>query len=286
MREKKSIIERQSDVGKFEFKIQYCAGVKFIKDSVSMDPTTSFPCWILSTSPESKKPVLFFVPGTASAVVFTKPSKDFCSHLAKELDCHVIMIIHRRSQHNLYPVPTNEVVRAINYYLNDTESKKINIDRDQVALGGYSSGGLLAIQACYYNLVFKRSPIPIRQLVLFAPVTNIAGNPKRVINKKKQLPVLPGLIADLPSQFIARSISPSHPMISPVNNTPETLKNFPRVIIVVGKDDYILPDIEDFCALLQGDKVRLIKLSDHNHTFPWNDWETAKYIPEALPISL
>jgi len=264
------IFERQSLAGNLDLPqfIDLCKEVTVSNDVVPMSLTTSFPCQTFSVSPKSKKPVLFYVAGTGSAVFYPVPTKNLCSHLAKELDCHVILIINERSVYHLYPEPNNEVIRAINYYLYDDKRHNLNIDREKVALGGYSSGCLLDIQDCLYTLATKKKPIPIRQLVLLAPVTDLSKNVNRETNNK-QLPGIQQIVKDIPENFIAKSISPSHPMISPVKDTLEHLNLLPPVIGVVGENDFLGNDIKTFFDLLPKDKATLIKVPGYNHGFPW-----------------
>ncbi|MFN3234336.1 MAG: alpha/beta hydrolase fold domain-containing protein [Gammaproteobacteria bacterium] len=109
--------------------------------------------------------IFIFVPGTASSVSNHEISKMNASHLSNAIDAPLVLVNHRLAPWNKWPTPFNDVCDAIKYI--HQENKYSNI-----ALSGYSSGGLLVVLAM---LVMMKQGIPISRLFLFSPLLDISG---------------------------------------------------------------------------------------------------------------
>ena len=108
-----------------------------------------------------------------------------------------------------------------------------------------------------------------KSLLLLAPVTSLSANEKRVY-KKGVHELTPEYFNSVADNYIPQSGNAKESIFSPVNCNPEEFKKLPNVTIVVGKNDYLYPDIKAFRKKLVDHKTcQFIEIPGASHMIIW-----------------
>lgn len=285
-------IERQANAGGLEVPIlslQEPDSVDVQNESIRISNTTLIECkQFIPHFPSTH--TLFYIPGSACNAHFPKPTDAECKHLAKELNFKVITIYHRLSPQNQYPIPLNDICSVIDHYFQ--RSEEYQIDRNKVAIGGYSSGALFALMICRACLHHKS--IPFQQILLFAPVTNLneanprpygVEQPSGVDLQQREAPfVTKEFFRSIVSSFVPEKFDPASPLFSLACDDPKAFLHCPPVIIVHGENECFNEDTKRFVVLLKQAKIRhsVLTIAGKNHTFPWHSTEHLRDVSKIV----
>ena len=87
---------------------------------------------------------------------------------AKNASCQIVFVHYRTSDTAPFPAPFQDACSAIKYVWSHAE--ELNVDKDNIALGGDSAGGALAASCCQW--VKECTEIKLRFQMLIYPVTD------------------------------------------------------------------------------------------------------------------
>lgn len=141
---------RQRQLAKFTPRIQAVSGTTVKVHDIGISSYSAIECVVIEPPQKETSHTLFYIPGAASAVFCPHVATLIAENLSVELNCKVIVILHRLSKQNRFPIPVNDITKVINSYL--INAAEYDIDPHNISIGGYSSGGLLSIQIVLNNI--------------------------------------------------------------------------------------------------------------------------------------
>ncbi len=226
--------------------------------SIEASPSSLMEFEIYTPKEKTELNTIFYIPGTASQTIAIQPVRAVLSQISHILGVRVIAIFHDLAPMNKHPIPYNEVCEAINLLLN-----KSDIKLNKIAIGGDSSGGLLAllvaIQAVHRH-------IPFSQILLFAPVVDLQAT-LSLQEKPGQGFGTPKFFKQFVNTYLPTDQKPDSPEVSPYHCRDELLHQLPPVILVSGVEDTIHESIVAFSEKL--DRYHFFALEESNHGFVW-----------------
>jgi acetyl esterase/lipase len=121
-------------------------------------------------------PTLFYIPGTAFIAYENKYTNIFCSHIAEQAKCQVIILYHALAPEYKFPQGYKDVQALFTYFVK-TVPDDYKIDVNKVAISGYSSGGNFAALLAIYA---KEKNIPFNRQILISPVVDLSRTISRL----------------------------------------------------------------------------------------------------------
>ena len=104
-------------------------------------------------SGNKRLPLYLDVHGGGWAVTDPETDDEFCSYMAQNLNIIVISVDYHKSPSYKFPYALNDVAAVVDAMLRD---ESLNIDKQQVAIGGFSAGGNLAFAASQLDILRGR----------------------------------------------------------------------------------------------------------------------------------
>lgn len=92
---------------------------------------------------------------------------EFCSEFSQNFNIIVVSINYSKAPQNPYPGPVDDVAAIADAVINDSA---LRVDKNRVAIGGFSAGGALALAACQ----FPQLRGVIKACCPFYPVTDLS----------------------------------------------------------------------------------------------------------------
>lgn len=229
---------------------------------IKITTTTEIQCYIYEPKDCAieKLNTLFYIPGSASRGYAFQATNALSSNLSARLHCRVITILHRLAPENKHPTPFNDVCEVINHYRN---SAKIHLNH--IAIGGYSSGGLLALQVA---LEAVRVSITFSQLILISPVVNLEATAN--LRKLAGSVMSPEFFRDFLKLYLPDNVGLNFPEVSPFHHPRK--HQLPPINIVVGEEDILYPSIKEFSQSLNREIDCLHSIINKNHYLAWQEF--------------
>jgi acetyl esterase/lipase len=173
--------------------------------------------------------------------ILGRPEVDdfYCAHLAETNGICVVAISHRKAPQWRFPTAVDDVSAII---LSIIDSDSLPIDRSQVVVGGFSTGGTLAL-ACVQTEYLKGR---VKGVVAFSPLTDLSIP---VVDKMSTVPAnsepdrLGKDFAELVQQaYVPPKTNLRDPLLSPIY---AARSNLPRHIYLVGSElDMLFAEVE------------------------------------------
>ena len=232
-------------------------------------------------------PTFFYVPGTAFVAWETAFTHIICSHIAEKANCQVIAIYHRLAPENMFPAGYKDAYRILKAIL-QAPSDAFKLDRHNIALGGYSSGGnlaaLMAIRA-------KEAKLPIHYQALISPMVDLSRS-LTDFEKFKQLRecenqdkvISPEFVNWFINLYVSDNFKPSNPAISPFWQSNTRIKGLPPTDIIFGEYDRFRSDAEAYTEKLRAEDVSVERIifQGEDHSFLWYKMEVIETIAARL----
>lgn len=95
---------------------------------------------------DEKRPLFIFFPGTGFMHELFDENYTIISRIIKNSECHGVMLEHRLSPEFPFPCPHEDATAALCYLLENING--LNIDKERVIIGGFSSGANMAAVLC------------------------------------------------------------------------------------------------------------------------------------------
>ncbi|MES2141378.1 MAG: alpha/beta hydrolase [Pseudomonadota bacterium] len=202
------------------------------------------------------------------------------SHLAEESGCQLIRIEHRLAPEYTCPIGFQDVYTS--YQLIIKYAEQLQIDKDKIAICGFSSGGnfsaLTTIQAV-------KDKLPLALQILISPVTDLSLSLKKFASfeAKDSFP------KKLAHWFIELYLhknkhDPQNPTISPYWSN--DLTNLPPTYILFGEFDRFRSHSEAYANKLANFGVWTHKslFKNENHMMYWNNIRVLETIATQLKM--
>lgn len=191
-------------------------------------------------------PVILYFHGAGWVMGDTKTHDRLVRELATGAKATVVFVDYERSPENRYPVAIEQDYAVTDYVAK--HPKEFNVDASRLAIAGDSVGGNMA--AVVSLLAKERKGPMIKAQLLFYPVTDAAmtdGSYQTFANG----PWLtkPAMVwfwdAYLPNVEARKDVH-----VSPLNATPEQLKDLPSALVITAENDVLRDEGEDYARKL------------------------------------
>ncbi|MGE0108847.1 MAG: alpha/beta hydrolase fold domain-containing protein [Bdellovibrionales bacterium] len=209
----------------------------------------------------SFQPVYIYLPASFVGMnpdIFSVVCKKICALSQKP----VVAFKYPLSPEASLSAQISTTTKAYEKLLTDDGALGLSIDKHQIALGGYSSGGYLALHIAK-NLLTKNIPSPTKLLLPF-PVLDVSdkieGNAKDPIVKKPFIDWL----------FFQPFVNESQP-IGSFSLLSQDFTNFPSMTIITSNWDYSLGHVRRLKEL--NAKAEICNMGDSGHADFWYDPE-------------
>lgn len=243
----------------------------------------------LPNDPDKLYPTLIYIPGTAFVALEENYTNFICSCIAQLTNCQVIAIKHKLApEHNPISI-LNGLYHVIKNLLSEKHSTLLQIDRSRISIGGYSSGGtlavLMAIKAKANGLVFNHQ-------ILISPVTDLS----RTITKNTKYQTFEDQDYVIHEQFVKwfldlylpNSIDRKNPTLSPYWCNSEILKQLSATYLTFGEFDRFRGDAELYAQKLRSINVPVYEcmFSKETHGLLWKNNEVICSVAKQLKCLL
>lgn len=238
---------------------------------------------------ENLNPTYIFIPGTAFIASEEGYTNFICSCITQLSNCQVIVVKPKLAPEYKPISILNELYYVIKNLLNDENSTLLQIDRNKIAIGGYSSGAtlaiLIAIQAKADGIVFNNQ-------VLISPLTDLS----RTISKNSKYQEFEAKDHCIGEEFVEwfldlylpDSINKIDPRISPYWCNPEKLKQLSATYLTFGEFDRFRGDAELYADKLSSINVPVYKIMfpQENHALLWKNNQVICSVAKQLKFLL
>lgn len=204
-----------------------------IKDDFILSDKDSVGIRIYRSDLKKKLPVVYFVHGGGWAAGDLDTHDNVCRYLANKLQAIVVAVNYRRPPEYKFPIPFHDTYLVLKWINSNMGKLRSN---GKLIIMGDSAGGQLVASICLVNANEKK-PIPILAQVLVNPSLNLSkGN--------VSYSVYPYFI----DWYLNENDNRADIRISPL--LAKTVSKVPPAIIVVGENDEIRSDGEEYNAKL------------------------------------
>ena len=243
----------------------------------------------LPNDPDKLYPTLIYIPGTAFVALEKNYTNFICSCIAQLTNCQVISIKHKLAPENKPISILNGLYRVIKKILNNENSTLLQIDRNRISIGGYSSGGnlaiLIAIKALRDGLVFNNQ-------ILISPITDlsrtISKNNKYLEFEDKDYIISKQFVEWFLELYLQKSIDRINPNLSPYWCNTQILKQLSATYLTFGEFDRFRGDAELYAQKLRSINVPVyeIMFPKETHGLLWKNNEVIYSVAKQLKYLL
>ena len=186
---------------------------------------------------KEKRPLFVDIHGGGWALLFPEYDEKINLCILKEMKIKIISIDYPKAPQNPFPIGIEAAYEVIKHYSDNAE--EYGIDRNNMGIGGYSSGGNFATVACI--MANEKKDLKFRYQVLCYPGTDAAEDPYKKPKSEKVLSnedIERFVLCYVPDRKDALS-----PYASPVYATKEQLTGLPpALLILAGVGDPLNPE--------------------------------------------
>jgi len=233
---------------------------------------------------EQRIPTLFYVPGTGFVAAETKFTHVTCTHLCSETKCQVIVINHRLAPEAQFPAGTSDAYNVFKHFAKDAPIR-YSIDREKIAIAGYSSGGniaaLIAIRAI-------KEGIYLRKQILISPIVDLSRSlPGFKAFENRDTDISDAFVHWVVGLYLPPDENPKNPAASPFWKNGSELKGLPSTDIIVAEFDRCRSDSEYYILKLLKEKVPVERFMapQEKHSYLWHNMQVTEKFSERLMIA-
>lgn len=193
---------------------------------------------------ERTLPVFINIHGGGFSLGHASDDDIFMYKIAKNIAIKIISVDYSLAPEAPFPKALNECYEVIKYVYDNYAS--LNIDRDNIFVGGHSAGGNLA--AAISILSNRKKDFKIKSLILDYPPLDIATDSYL---KKQLKEAIPNEVSRIFNQAYCTLDERRNPLVSPLLASDEDLKNFPKTLIITAGLDSLCDEGEKFYKRLK-----------------------------------
>ena len=221
-------------------------------------------------------PTLLYVPATGFNTLVPEFSNAVCSNIVKISGYQVIVIHHRLAPEYPFPVGLQDAYGTMKIIFKNT--KLLKIDKENVRIAGYSSGGTIAVSMA---IMAAKEKITLRDLYLISPVADFT----RSLNDYSDWEAEDTFSENLLRWFIKIAVHDSdkkNPKLSPYWSN--DLSYLPPTFLTYGEYDRTRGDAEGLGNKLakSGIQVGKIVIENATHISFWNNPDIVLHLAELL----
>ena len=213
---------------------------------------------------QEEKPLFVDIHGGGWAFMFPEMDEGINRRILEKTKVKIISIDYPKAPQNPYPTGIEATYEVVKHYSDNAE--KYRIDRDNIGIGGYSSGGNFATVACI--MANERKDLKFKYQILCYPGTDAAEDPYKKPKCKKGLSNK--MIEAVVLSYFTDPEHAKSPHASPVYATKEQLTGLPPVLLILAGDgDPLTPEGQRYRKNLEdaGVCVELHEFKDALHGF-------------------
>jgi len=225
-----------------------------------------------------KRPLYVDIHGGGWALLFPEFDEKINLQILEKTNVRIISMDYPKAPKNPYPAGIEAVYEVIKHYYENAE--EYGIDRSNVGVGGYSSGGNFATVACI--MAKERKDFKIKYQVMCYPGTDAAEG--AYIKPKSEHGITNEDIEAFELCYVEDPKDAKLPYVSPVYATKEQLTGLPpALMIIAGPGDPLSPEDLRYAKNLReaGVPLEQYEFERAYHGFMQNDEPDAE---EAIGI--
>ncbi|XP_076837766.1 arylacetamide deacetylase [Brachyhypopomus gauderio] len=151
------------------------------------------------------------------------PYNDLARQMVTELDAVVVSVEYRLAPPHHFPVPFEDVYRAVKHFLRPGVLDAYGVDLDRVAVSGDSAGGNLAAAVTQQLQLDPEQRVKLKVQALLYPVMQALDLNTPSYQQNQHMPILPRtLMVRFWSQYFSSDLSLFRSMLSNEHNGPDS----------------------------------------------------------------
>ncbi|MBQ9311563.1 MAG: alpha/beta hydrolase [Bacteroidales bacterium] len=212
-----------------------------------------------------KLPCLIYLHGGCWIFGSINSCSRFCMELVKNHRVIVVALDYSLAPTNPYPYALNDIMQCTDYLFE--HAQELNIDADNISLGGDSAGGNMAIVAAVQRK--QKGKKNYASLIAFYPVTKAWNDESISWKTYEKNSGLEGILMDIGNKAYIGEDDKENPEISPAMYKDKDLKELPKTLIVAADRDILKDQGREFYEriLKLGVDARYVLLPYTYHLF-------------------
>lgn len=190
----------------------------------------------------------------------------FCSKVASLLTCKVIDIDYKLAPEYPYPVALHECYDVVKWAF--SHAKELNIDPENIVIGGHSAGGNFTAAICLWANQTKDFNVKLQ--ILDYAYLDAFTDPGEKITETHFFPV--NRARAFNQLYLENDKDKFDPMVSPVFAPEEMLQGLPPALFITAGLDFLCAEEEKYAGMLvdAGVEVKLKRFLNSHHGFTEN----------------
>ncbi|MCJ1441739.1 MAG: hypothetical protein MMC23_002231 [Stictis urceolatum] len=237
----------------------------YLPESSSSSPNSNSSS---SKPPPTLLPIHISIHGSGFSIPSHGTDVEFCRYLSDTTPCAVLDIDHRHGPEDPYPAALEDIVSAVRWAESIADSR--NWDASRISIGGFSSGGALALIASgAMPELYGR----FKAVVAFYPSTNLAQEPGDKPKPKPKKGAVGGVVPVSIRRFfyncyLVAGQDRADPRVSPIYADP---RRFPgSVTIVTCGSDSLLKEARELGEILRGVGKDVVEFEARGQGHAWD----------------
>jgi acetyl esterase len=229
-------------------------------------------------------PTIFYVPGTAFVAKEIAFTDVICSNIAEKSNCQVIVINHRLAPEDQFPHGLDDAYYLLKLIIKSPNSS-FNIDKNKIAIIGYSSGGNFAASMSAFG---KAEGLPIARQILISPLLDLSRSLKDFKEfEDKDTTINEPFVEWFLKLYLPEGINLKTPLLSPFWQEESELRGLPPTDIIFAENDRFRSDSEAYHAKLMQAGVNTYKMvvPGEDHSFLWYNGRVVADIGSRIKIA-
>jgi len=230
-------------------------------------------------------PTLLYVPGNAFVASETDYTHSICCYIAKMSRCQVVVLKHKLAPEYKTPVGLHDIYYTLRLLDSPGIAEGLNIDRNRVAIAGYSSGGNFA---AHMTMRAKGMNLKIVRQILISPVTDLSRSLKGFEKYENGDKVISEqFVKWFLNLYVPNDRDKTDPTLSPHWAEKTQLMGLPPTDIIFGQFDRFRGDAQTYGKKLitQGNRTCLFMFKNENHALLWNNMRVIQAISARLAVA-
>ncbi|CAE6416396.1 unnamed protein product [Rhizoctonia solani] len=213
-------------------------------------------------TPRNGWPVLLYAHGGGLLFGDSSSEISFTTRVCIGVRCVVVSVDYRLAPEHVFPSAFNDVWAALTWVRGEG-AKKLNLDKNRIAVGGYSSGGALAAAVAQQTLL-SDPPIKLVGQAMFMPSLNLTSSydPETWSPSMREYAKVPGLwtrdVLWARDMHTPKKSDQANPIASPLVQTQDdAFKAMAPTWIGVAEMDTLRSDGETYAEMLKNQGVQV-----------------------------
>ena len=220
------------------------------------------------TPKENKEiyPLYINIHGGGFVRPYAKRDTVFCSKIAAHVGCKVIDIDYKLAPEHPFPEGLNECYAIVKCAFEN--AKELNIDTENVILGGHSAGGNFT--AAIALMANKSKDFKLKYQIIDYPFMDAVTDPEDKMLEGDLIP--PNRARKFNALYVDNEDDKHNPLVSMVLATEEMLIGLPPALIITAAYDSLRAEAEKYAMMMAqaGVEVKVKRFLNSKHGFVVN----------------